>query len=431
MTSKGDEAPRTNPSLIEIVTDAMVITRANINMNMNLTACSRSISSAGNVSGDDESVEFPVLRRVGSFPVTKTTTKVAPCTPPRRPIRSSSLEGELMVGLDLDLDEDDEIDHQKFRRLLLGAETYDDDDANSSEQVEESTTSDGVMGPAMLKLLPRKSSCSAPPKLPSRVGSDSERNTPRITTSGSMVIGRINRDARGKRHHRKSLPSSVFRPLQPIRRRRQRSFIQEMLTPDSESSAKSLRLPPKLPSRSESEKSMDGSTRCAIPASVFCSSSSFGAETASSSQRSTASTDAPKRPRRSLSPIDGESLRSLLDPLHPDNTAITEGELNQKIEDSSIMRRKRKVPVRAKTFSDYEYHNHSNDKSNESCIALLSKNFDLGKDFSASPLAKLGLATPSRTRVPPGRSRTFSFFVVTPSLEHHSDASSSVASRCV
>lgn len=391
MTSKGE---RTNPSLIEIVADAMVVTT-----NMDLTKCSHSISSEEDSGeGDGASCEFPTLglRRAGSFPMT---------APPKRPSRSSSLEGQMNLDSD-----GDEIDHQKFRQLLLGKQDADflsNDEllvANANEDLEVSESNGLTLSPGFLKLHPRKSSCSAPPKIPHRASSINERATPRPTTS-SNAFGRIHRDGSGgPQSGRKSLPSSVFRQtLRPDRRRRQRSFIQEMLDPDSEGCPKSLRLPPKLPSRSESEKSIDGSLRT-LPTSGFGSAAS-AAESASTSQRSTASTDAPKRPRRSLSPIDAESIRSILGPSSTENTAVAaEVEPNQKIVATAT--RKRNLLGRAKTFS-----NHYANKDN--CIAMLAKNWDVGQDLSGVPITKLDtakLTIPHRKRVPPGRSQTFSFF---------------------
>ena len=174
-------------SLIEIVTTDVA---AMNNMNLNLTtSSSHSLSSGADSSeADAASCEFPALRRTGSYPLP--TPKAAP---PRRPSRSSSIERHLQANaLSLSLDaEEDEIDHQKFRQLLLGknvGETNDhQDDLNTTSssdariqgtQEELNSAANDPISP-MFKLRPRKSFSSAPPKIPNRVGSDhSERATP-------------------------------------------------------------------------------------------------------------------------------------------------------------------------------------------------------------------------------------------------------------
>lgn len=422
MTSKCGQAP--SAALIEIVTDHAIST---MRRGTNHTSCSHSLSSADDSTSDDgSSVEFPVLRKAGSFPMVK-----AAVVPPRRPSRSSSLEREMEDS------EEDEIDRQKFLQLLLGEEVVEEATTASSAAESQSNTkhtnANANANENRPKMKHNKSSSSAPPKFPSRVGSDNEQgNSPKAPST--PAVGRINRDATGRQ--RLSLPSAAFRPLvRPVRRRRRhKSFIQEMLSPGSEGSSKSLRLPPKLPSRSESERSLDGSSH-AIPSSVFCSSA---ASTASISQKSTntASTDAPKRPRRSLSPIDGESIRSLLGPISMEN-AFAAAEKDEQLCKMDFYpppppqpaKRKRNLPARANTFCDS--YSTTKDKMNQLSM----------EDTTTDPWSKLDLPTacssssklPRCTRVLPRRSRTLSSVVVKPTLRHSgSDSSSGVfmVGRC-
>ncbi|CAB9513349.1 expressed unknown protein [Seminavis robusta] len=286
---------------------------------------------------------FPGLRRVGTFPLVGSSSSVHNNTtggsssgPPRRPSRSTSLERSQHncddttscgssyhhrhLRQEESSDDDDEYDRDKFRQLLMGkcdcASTVSGSSSfkamrasiHSAAATTEDEEFDLVSRKKEQGLKPRKSWGSAPPKFPSRMDSDTEKPAAAaVATTPNTQLGT----------RRPSLPLSVYRAsLQGQRRRRRRSKIQDMLNPDSETSSKSVRLPPKLPSRTESDLSTDAS-KASIPAVLVLCNSALAATTqkssaasVSSSQKSTC--EAPKRPRRSLSPIFGESLRSLI-----------------------------------------------------------------------------------------------------------------------
>ena len=409
--------------------------------------------------GEEEHYFFPPLQRAESFPLSSHSA------PPRRPSRSGSFESKEIVSSSRRAkflskavssakeDSEDEIDHQQFRRLLLGrglSSSSRDNDGNDSD---DSRPMSDVLLPSLRY---QKSASSAPPKLPSRIGSDSED-----ATNQDIHVSRIRRTTTAPCGRQKSLPMAVFRP-QPVRRRR-RSRIQDMI--DSEN-VSSLATPPRLPSRTGSDRSNNSMTGKgdSMPGVLMLCPSTPGSK----------STDTPaRRPRRSLSPMCSSAIHSLFnnattmddedslevevdievaDLLEPvvdnlpeggpespvlmqkDPSPVTEAKRNSQV------RKNRKVPRRAKTFS---FHTKKTQLlqaepllvatppiRNTSCVSLLSTSMmstgeDTGTvksledpppsiaDLHASMESILSSKTwprPRRTRVAPGRSRTFSFY---------------------
>ena len=101
-------------------------------------------------------------------------------------------------------------------------------------------------------------------------------------------------------NEQKSLPAVVFRP-RPVRRRR-RSRIQDML--DSENGS-SLATPPRLPHRTGSDCSNSSAAGQSgrVPGVLMLCPSTPGSKSSA--------TDAPRRPRRSLSPLCGSTIQAL------------------------------------------------------------------------------------------------------------------------
>jgi hypothetical protein len=476
------------------------------------THSSQSWSSADDADDDSVSLEaenqhnsYPMYRRVQSFPRVGSFSG-----PPRRPSRSTSLERKGQQELtpppaskkntvksgrsssipsalhqpspDENDESEEEFDRNKFLQLLFGTCSSESDDmggsaANNLEDKDHrgSTCASRSDSFSFVKLRPRQSWGSAPPTLAGRRRYSCSSSTEKVAAISTDLATR-----------QQSLPLAVFRPTQQVRNRRRRSLIQDMLTPDSETSSRSVRLPPRLPSRTGSDRS-NTSNNCAdpIPAIlVLCNSalavSSRSSISMSSSQRSTCE-EAPKRPRRSLSPIFGESLRSLLQQQEEDDankgeepilrvvegapkkakapqsdtatTAITTAAVaSSKVAPPTVrsLPRRRNTPVRAKTFSCItsnvvkETATEKVDRallemmllgvspacsqelmSNfKSCISLLAHNLHVGRDVTGVPIPELLLANdrkdslwtatawpaPRRTRVPLGRSKTFTSY---------------------
>jgi len=265
------------------------------------------------------------LRRVGTDPLpapahgTRRSSINSSTDPPRRPLRQESqskLKSEKDTLDDVDSDNEDEddlhqnhyeeekgcceevectgdeYDHQKFFELLMGSN-------NDSQTF--------CLDPPDLR--PRKSSQSAPPKIPHRTGSDGEDEATAV--EAAMI-------PKTAVHRQKSMPMEVFRPRSIHRRRnRRRSKIQDMLHPDSEGSSKSIRLPPRMPSRTGSDSEKFRQTRTLVSqirepsVPVVVVSKQDDTTTKVLAAVASPKTDAPKRPRRSLSPEDGQSMRSV------------------------------------------------------------------------------------------------------------------------
>lgn len=411
------------------------------------------------VEEEEELYFFPALQRAESFPLS------CHSAPPRRPSRSGSFESKDIVSSSsrraqflskavssAKEDSEDEIDHRKFRRLLLGrglsSSSRDGDDGNDSD---DSRPMNDIL---LTSLRYQKSASSAPPKLPNRTGSDSEDATQhkQVRRTTTAPCGR-----------QKSLPMAVFRP-QPVRRRR-RSRMQDMI--DSENGS-SMATPPRLPSRTGSDRSnssMTGKSDIAMPGVLMLCPSTPGSKSST--------TDAPRRPRRSLSPMCSSTIHSLFNnATMMDDADSLEGDKDLEIVDMvpvmdnlpegepetpvllqkdpspvtaakghSQVRKIRKLPGRAKTFS---FHTKKiqllEDEPvllvtkaptrNTSCVSLLSTGMMSKGDENTvksledqAPPSIADLQTsmesifssqtwpiPRRTRVTPGRSRTFSFY---------------------
>jgi hypothetical protein len=375
------------------------------------------------IEADLETVEFSSTKRrnsssgrppVGSAPsIRRVVSEPGPCAPPRRPSRSSSLErqdtekfGVAASTLD-DTDNGDEYDRERFLQLLLGENGIQENNYNSILP--------------MLELQPQVSSYSEPPIITrSFRGADKKKES----GFGSTRTG-------------ESLPTTCFRP-RPIRRRRRAIRRTSTLTPP--------RLPSRALSESESDDSDSTNTPSAneaadfpgmVPQLVYCKEVDAALPLDCSPCPEKCLSEAPKRPRRSLSPAPNvqdlvdelfdhkkaiDSTKDILASFPNDGTSVAAGPTIAVSDDASAKEtkttgscRKRNLPVRAKTFSFYNVpHKEKMATFNTDCISLLAVKLQVGRDLKGNPIEKTNQAAarpaPRRGKVLPGRSKTFSFY---------------------